>query len=271
MMLAAACSGPLLDGPRQTAAYEVEWTSEPDPLVAGVEGAFKLQVLGSDGAPIQDLQQNHDRMVHTVFISRDLRTFVHRHHEDYAELTADDLRAARFRFPLTLPAAGDYLVAFDYAHRNLWLQSTSTLAVAGAPDQQPTPDVDVQPTQLVDDVLVALNWEADPVAGREARWTARVLDDEGAPVTDIVQYLGADGHSVFVTADSTWIAHTHAWVPGVENMSPSMDMEHVYDGPEIPFRYTFPTSGMYRMWVQFVRRPDPGHVYNASFAFEVAE
>lgn len=52
-------------------------------------------------------------------------------------------------------------------------------------------------------------------------------------------------------------------------MTPGMTMPHVYDGPDLPFHYTFPVSGTYKMWVQFVRASAPDTIYAVPFAFTI--
>ncbi|MFZ5482430.1 MAG: hypothetical protein ACOZNI_37050 [Myxococcota bacterium] len=249
-------------------AYEVPFGTEPDPLVAGEEGTLQWRVLDEDGCAIEDLQQSHERIGHVLVVSADLDSFQHVHHEDYAELTADDLRSSTYHLPLTVPTSGDYLVVLDYAHRNRWLQATEVLTVAGEPAQRDAPEEDFSTVVTADDVEVALTWIAEPVAGYEASWQVH-LTSGGADVTDLVQYLGADAHAAAVSADFAWAGHTHAYVQGMETMTPTMEMPHAYDGPDVLFKTVFPTPGLHGMWLQFTRAGDPSHVYTAPFRFVV--
>ncbi len=255
--------------PLSPLGYAVEWSTAPLPLEAGAEGEFTLQVLGDDGEPVDDLQQNHERMVHTVFVSADLRTFVHAHQEDHEPITALDLRSAKFSFPLALPAAGEYVVAFDYAHRNQWLQTLDRLRVGGSPAQEAEPDLRGGETWSGEGLSATLAWDAPPTVGVTASWDVVLRTDAGEDVTDLVQYLGADGHCVFVSADLEWLTHTHAWSEGIEDMAPSMEMPHLYPGPAVPFRAAFPVEGGWRMWCQFARGA-PDEVVTVTFPFEVA-
>jgi hypothetical protein len=256
-------------GSREVTDYELVWSTAPDPLVATETGEFTIEIRDQDGRPIEDLQRNHERMVHTMFVSADWSTFVHTHHEDYAELTVDDIRAATFHFPLTLPFAGPYLILFDYAHQNQWIYDSSLIEVTGTPVQASAPDTTPSARAEVDGTVAELLWSIEPRAGYEAAWTIRFTGPDDAPVTDLVPVLGADAHCAVVSADLGWGSHTHAWFPDMANMSPSMEMPHLYDGPEVPFVYTFPAAGAYRMWVQFARAADPENVSVAPFTFVV--
>ena len=249
--------------------YEVRWQTDPDPLAAGAPGTFTLQVTDPDGVPIEDLQQNHERMVHTLVISQDLTSFQHLHHEDFAALTAEDLRAATFHFPLTVPLAGPYLLSFDFAHRDQFQNRTDLLTATGSPAQATSPQLPTSDTAQDGDVIGTLTWDSAPIAGYETSFTVHLTDTDGAPITDLVQWLGADAHAALVKADLSWVSHTHAWYPGMENVTPGMEMPPIYPGPDLPFHYTFPLGGDHKMWVQFTRAADPSRVYTLAFAAAV--
>lgn len=256
--------------PHDVTAYDLTWSADPAPFGATDEGTFTIQVTDQDGHAIEDLQQNHERMVHTMFVSADWTSFSHVHHEDFAELTVDDLRAATFQFPLTLPVAGPYLVMFGYAHQNQWLFAEDVMEVGGEPVQVASPDTTVNTEVLVEDLLVTLAWTVEPLAEYQASWTVTISESDGTPVEDLVQYLGADAHCALVNEAITWGSHTHAWFPDMDSMAPGMEMPHLFSGPDVPFAYVFPTGGTYKMWIQFTRESVPGVVYQAPFVFEVA-
>lgn len=256
-------------GPHEVTGYEALWSTDPDPLVAGETGQMQVQIVDQLGFPIENLQVNHDRMVHTVIVSRDWSSFSHVHHEDYADLTADDLRNSTFRFPLTLPVAGSYFVMFDYAHQDAWLQSTADMDVDGSPAQEQAPDTTPTTVAEVGGLVVTLTWEVPAQIGVESAWSLNIQTEDGEDVTDLTQYLGADGHAAIVNQSTTAGTHTHAWFPGVGEMAPSMEMPHQYPGPYLPFHFVFDEPGPHKMWVQFARE-STGEVYTAPFVFDVA-
>jgi hypothetical protein len=250
-------------------SYAVEWEADPE-LSAGQESDVTLRVRDQRGCPIEDLQTAHERVVHTLLISADLSSFQHIHHEDFVALTADDLRTSTFHFPFTPPLAGDYRLVFDYAHRNEYQTSTDWASAGGAPAQEPDLALDYDTVSTHDGLTVELRWDIEPFAGFEAAWTAVVTDEAGQDVTDLVQWLGADAHAAVASADLEWVSHTHAWYPGMEDAAPGHPMAHLYDGPELPFHYTFPNAGPHKMWVQFTRAGAPDEPFVFEFAFDVA-
>ncbi|MES2642438.1 MAG: hypothetical protein V4850_23345 [Myxococcota bacterium] len=276
LLLACAQSGDTGDSEVPEAActasgtgYAIPSWTDPSPVEAGDEVEYWLTIEDDAGCAIEDVQQAHERMVHTMLISRDLSSFQHLHHEDYYALTAEDLRSGTFHFPVTFPLAGDYLALYDFAHENEYQYLTTWLTVGGAPAQMEAPVLDPSIVREVEGMRVELRWDVEPYAGYEASFTVTITED-GQDVTDLAQYLGADGHAAFVSHDLGFATHTHAWFPGMGDMAPGMEMPHLYSGPELPFHYVFPSPGQYRMWVQFARAADPERPFTVPFDFEVA-
>jgi len=251
--------------------YDVRIAIDPEPPVAGETATFQVSVLDGNECPVDDLQQSHTRMIHSIFVSADLEDFQHVHQEDFEDITADDLATATFHFPISFPTAGDRLVIEDFAHLNRFLQTTEHLTVAGTPAQLPEPKIDLATTVAFRDVVVEFVWEIRPVFGAEAHLAAYVRDDDGNDVSDLVPWLGADAHVVFVSADLTEAGHSHAWSEGMDQMSPGMKMPALYPGPFLPFHYTFSEPGLHKGWIQFAREGDPEDEYTVPFMFEVAE
>ncbi len=263
-----AC-GPTIPG--TTTAYSVLWSTDPDPVVAGEQAQFTEQIVDQNGCPVGDLQQNHERMVHNIFVSSDWTSFTHTHQEDFTPITADNLKTATFSFPVTLPLSGRYFTMFDYAAEDKWLQTNDAITLTGSPAQAAAPDLTVNDCVTVNGVTACIAWTTQPVATYEADWSMTITLADGTPINDVTQYLGADAHCVIVDSTTTWGSHTHAWFPDMNSMTPGMQMPHLYDGSSpIPFVYTFPAAGTYKMWVQFVRSADPTYVYDMPFVFTVA-
>ncbi len=277
MLLLLACTGgPESAEPEDSAepipsAYEVRWSTAPDPLIAGQEGSFSLQVTDQDGRPIDDLQQSHQRMIHAIFISSDLEDFQHLHQEDYETITADNLKNASFSFPITPKLATEYRIAFDYAHRNRYQHTEAGLRVVGEPAALESPILEELSIAEDRGLRAELSWDVPPAAGYEAAWRVNITEvDGGEEVTDLVQWLGADAHAVTADVGLNAVGHTHAWFPGMEDAPPGHDMPHQYTGPDVPFHYSFERAGAQKMWIQLSRADAPDTPYLFPFVFTVA-
>ncbi len=248
--------------------FQVEAWSVPSPPQAQEEAELWYTIEDQDGNPIPDLQQSHTRMVHVFVISEDLHTFHHRHHEDFHPLTATDLETATYHFPETFPTSGNHLLAYDFAYANQYHLKTGWVEVGGDLPQQARDDTPY--SESTDGgVTGALTWTTPPLPGYPSSFSVHLTDDLGEEITDIVQFLGADAHCALVRDDLSFVSHTHAYVEGMESMPPSHTMPHEYPGPELPFRFTFPAAGTYKIWVQFAREADPEVPFTLPFVFEV--
>ncbi len=266
-----ADTGEVIDsGAGEITSYVVNWWTDPEPMIAQEGAEFYTQITDQGGNSIEDLQTNHERIVHNIFVSADLESFTHTHMEDFYTLTVDDLRNSTFHFPLTLPLSGSYLGIFDYAHENQWLKSTDLIDVGGDVPQLSAVNQDFSTSRASGDLEVSITWDVAPIAGYESAFTVHVQTATGEDVTDLIQYLGADAHMAVVAEDLSFASHTHAWFPGMEDMSPTMDMPHLNPGPDLPFHFTFGAAGTYKMWVQFVRESDPENVHAVPFMFVVS-
>lgn len=255
------------DFPPLPGVYDVEVTLTPEPAVAGEPADVRYTIL-RDGEPVQDLQIAHERLVHVFVIRGDLETFEHKHHEDYATVTADDLRTATFHFPETFSASGPFVLAFEWASENRYHTDRVDVSVAGDVPQLAAPVGEPADVATSGDVTASLRWDTEPAAGQESAFSL-VIEDPAGPVADLVPWLGADAHLAIASLDLAQVSHTHAWVPGMENAPPSHAMPHLYNGPEIPFRFAFPTSGTYKLWAQFARSTDPTTPFTMPFIVEI--
>ncbi|MEQ1503572.1 MAG: hypothetical protein ABMB14_15145 [Myxococcota bacterium] len=255
--------------PEPTGDYDVLVATDPDPASTAASTEVYLTVLGPDGAPVDDLQAAHERIVHTFLISDDLSQFAHLHHEDFYPITVDDLRAATYHFPYAFPLGGDWLAYSEFAHQNVFHIDSNWLTVEGEPAQADEPVLEpFASTVTVGDVTAELVWDAGPFPDAQSAFHLHLTTAAG-DVTDIVQWLAADGHGAVARSDLGYVVHTHAWVPGMDQMSPSMVMEHTYDGPDLPFKVVLGGSGAYKMWIQFARSGDPDAPYTIPVTFRV--
>jgi hypothetical protein len=257
------------DYPPLPGIYDVLVDVTPEPPVALEPAEVQYQVL-RDGAPVEDLQIAHERLVHVFVLRGDLETFDHTHHEDFAAVTADDLRTATFRFPHTFSASGPFVLAFEWASENRYHTDRVDVLVAGDVPQLDAPEATPVDVVVRDDVTARLRWDTAPVVGQEAAFTV-VLEDDAGPVTDLVQWLGADAHLANASLDLEIVGHTHAWVPDMDEAAPSHTMPHLYPGPEIPFRHTFPAAGTYKLWAQFARSGNVETPYTMPFIVEIPQ
>ncbi|MEV0582639.1 hypothetical protein [Nonomuraea sp. NPDC050310] len=187
---------------------------------------FRFTVTGPDGKPVTDYAVEHEKKLHFIVVSRDLGSFQHLHPEEAG--------GGVWSVPLTLPEAGVYRAFADFKPTG---QSGLTLGAdlyaSGAFQAKPLPAA--SRTTKVGDYTVTL--DGDLVPGRSSKLTLRVTKD-GKPVTDLQPYLGAYGHLVALRAGDLAYLHVHP-------------EESKAAGPEIVFFAEVPSTGDYRLFLDF--------------------
>lgn len=202
-------------------------------LRAAQESELRFAVRDGSGRPVTAYQREHDKELHLILASRDLATYRHLHPTRAADGT--------WSTPVTLPAAGDYRVFADFtpgAKNSPDLTLGTDLAVAGAyrPAELPEPSR----TATVDGYTVTLNGNLRPGAAGDLTFG---VSRAGRAVTDLQPYLGAYGHLVALRAGDLAYLHVH---PDGEAGDGGTE-----PGPEVSFTATAPSSGTYRLFLDF--------------------
>jgi hypothetical protein len=197
---------------------------------------LRFRVLDTAGQPVHDFAEEHGAQLHLIIVRRDLTGYQHLHPRLDASGT--------WSIPLSLPAAGAYRMFADFQTGAKHLTLGADLFVPG--DFQPRALPAPTSVASVDGYEVALT-EAEP--GRLHFSVRR----DGTEVTDIQPYLGARGHLVALREGDLAYLHVHP----EEGPTP---------GAGISFVAEYPSSGSYRLFLQFKHA---GRVHTAEFTREV--
>ena len=216
-----------------------------DTLPAGPAAPVAFRILGPDGSAVTAFDESHDEDLHLIAVRRDLTGFQHVH----PALASDGTWTTPLALtPGTWRLFADFVPAADGENRTLG----ADLAVPGPYDPAPLPTE--SRTVEVDGYTVTL--DGDLVAGEESELTLSVSRD-GRPVTDLQPYLAAYGHLVVLRDGDLAYLHVHpAGEPGDGTTEP---------GPDVTFFSTAPSSGTYRLYLDF-KHGDA--VHTAAFTVE---
>ena len=206
----------------------------------GVPVSFTIE--GPDGRPVTAYDVDHGKQLHLIAVRRDFDGFQHVHPtlaQDGTWSTELDLTPGAWRLFADFNPTG-----------GVGLTLGTDLSVAG--DYQPRPEAAQVRTARVDGYTVTLDGRLEP--GADATLTLTVARN-GRPVTDLQPYLGAYGHLVALREGDLAYLHVHPdGAPGDGTTEP---------GPEVEFEAAVPSSGDYRLFLDF--RHD-GVVHTAAFA-----
>ena len=229
---AVATAAPTVPGGLTAARDGYALQLEVDRLTAGATQELRFVVTGPDGHPLTDYTPTHDKPLHLIVAGRDLIEFHHVHpHLDEAGTWSVDLG---------LSQAGAYRVFADFKPGGQEAPITlgTDLLVSG--DYAPAALPPVSNTSVVDGYTVDLEGALEP--GKDSVLTLTVKKD-GEPVDDLEPYLGAYGHLVALRAGDLAYLHVHPdGAPGDGKTEP---------GPEIGFVVDVPTTGAYRLFLDF--------------------
>lgn len=198
-------------------------------LPAGNETPLTFRVLGPDGSPVTRYDESHEQDLHLIAVRRDLAGFQHVH--------PTLAPAGTWTTPLALTPGSwrvfaDFVPTADGENRILG----ADVAVAG--DFTPALLPAESRTSEVDGYTVTLDGELP--AGAESELTLSVSRG-GVPLTDLQPYLGAYGHLVALRAGDLAYLHAH---PADDGGS----------GPRIRFLTTAPSTGTYRLFLDFTHQ-----------------
>ncbi|GAB2947070.1 hypothetical protein GCM10027280_39850 [Micromonospora polyrhachis] len=194
-------------------------------------GEFAFRIIGPDGQPVTAFDVEHEKRMHLIVARRDLSGFRHVH----PELSPDG--TWRVTSPLGKPGSWRAFADFKPTGGEA-LTLGVDVAVPGAftPKPLPTPTT----TATVDGYTVTLDGTLTP--GTTSKLTLNVSRD-GDPVTDLQPYLGAYGHLVALRDGDLAYLHVHPdGTPGDGKTQP---------GPAITFHTEVPSSGTYRLFLDF--------------------
>ncbi|MFG1958605.1 hypothetical protein [Nonomuraea sp. NPDC049028] len=217
-------------------------------LKPGEPADFQFTVTGPDGKPVTDYKVEHDKKLHFIVVSRDLGTFQHLHPTEAGN--------GVWSVKLTLPDAGTYRAFADFSPVGGEALTLGTdLAAAG--DYEPKALPGESRTATVDGYTVTLDGDLAP--GQSSKLTLKVAKD-GKPVTDLQPYLGAYGHLVALRAKDLAYLHVHPDGEPGDGKTPA--------GPEIVFYAEVPSTGDYRLFLDFQH---DGEVRTADFTLGAGE
>lgn len=247
--------------------YEVLLKTSPNP-VAGkpVELAFTIRYADTKKL-VTDFETIHERLLHLILVSDDLAWFEHQH-----PVRGTD---GIFRKTWTFPRPGNYTLYADFTPADGDNQvKPLPLLIGGGEARTSALTPDAKRAKQIGDYRVELAVRPSVLTmEKPVMLTYTIKDRQGRPVRDIQPFIGAPGHLIAISEDRKEVVHTHAisgsaghpMEKGALQVTPAMATEK---GPAFSFKLTTPTSGLYKVWAQFMHR---NRVLTVPFTFLVQD
>lgn len=239
-------------------SYQLEVTSDTTNINPKTATKFSFRVKDTSGEVFKKYEIAHEKLMHFIGVRKDLANFLHLH-PDYNEATGE------FTVMIPFPDDGPYRLFPDF-----------TPGVEN-PDKQPVtlftdvevgnsanyyvqsvvPDSEVKKTY--GEYNISFDFPKDVQKEKEVTFGVSVAQN-GQPVTNLENYLGALGHSVILKEGTLDFIHTHALDSKSTDTTQAHDQQQAQhgsttqgtdQGPKISFSTTFPESGVYKIFTQF--------------------
>ncbi len=206
-------------------------------LERGRAEELRFRVVDARGEVLRAFDVEHEKRMHLIVVRRDLTGFQHLH-----PAMDDD---GTWSTSLRLDEAGSYRVFADFVRDGEATTLAGDLRVDGAADLRPLPPP--EPHAVSDGGYDVGLDSSDARPGHESELRFSISKD-GEPV-DTEPYLGAGGRLVALREGDLAFLHVH----------PS-------DEQSVAFSATFPTSGRYRLFLQFQHE---GRIQTVAFTHAV--
>jgi P-type Cu+ transporter len=250
----------------QAPSFRAELATSPATVQAGQPSSLSLIVRDSRGKVVSDLPLMHEKPMHLIAVSRDLREFAHLHPEPQPD--------GSYQISHTFPSGGPYKLFVDYTPKgSAQVFSPLALSVEGQAAPGASLEAEALPIQkVVSGLRVTMSAQEPLRAGKGAVLQFSAVDaGTGAPITDLEPYLGAMAHFVIVSEDTADFLHAHPLALGAgEHAHASGAHAHGHGGQNggatLGANTTFPREGTYKVWAQLQRA---GKVITVPFVVRV--
>jgi hypothetical protein len=219
---------------------------------------YSFSIIDDQGNTLKDFALEHEKLLHLIVVRKDLKEFQHVHpnlNQSTGQFTLNDL---------IFPATGPYRIFADFTASGAQKDADGMLLNTVVYQDVNVGDVNsytAQPlgttekNKIFNDYNVTLSTNPQSLSPGVNLVTFKVSQN-GKPVTNLEDYLGALGHSVILKENTLDYIHTHA----LEDVS-------VKQTGKIDFHVEFPSIGNYKIFTQFKHN---GKVITTDFVVTVS-
>ena len=256
--------------------YSLKFTSQTTNLQPNQQITITYTIVDEKGNILKDFALDHTKLMHFIVVRKDLQDFQHIH-PDFNKDTGE------FTIPVTFPENGTYRLFADFTPANGQKDAQGNILgvtpyqdvnigdISHYTPQAVTPDS--QSTKTVGEFQITYLLPSQVKIGTSTTMKLSVAKN-GQAVTGMQQYLGAIAHGILLKQDSLDFAHLHDMGMGDMGSMQGMNMQDMNmgnanitnTGPDISFNYTFPSSGIYKLFTQF---QESGNVITTDYTLQV--
>jgi len=225
--------------------YEMQFATTPASPASGAASqlVFTPKIKGNEAAPVP-LDEVHGEKLHLILVSKDLDWYNHLHPEYQSD--------GSYVVSETFPNGGEYTLFADYTPSGGDNQvQRYSVTVSGAPKAMKTFNAQSLTTQT-DNYSVTLQPSEGKFLTNNTNHIGVQVMQNGKPVTDFEEVMGAKGHLVIISGDGQNYLHVHP-----DEVDGKLDLHTSFDQP-----------GLYRAFFQFQTN---GKLHTSYFTLDVKE
>ncbi len=256
----------------------VEFKTNPQTATANEPTELAFTIKTASDETVKDLQIVHEKPMHLLVVSEDLKEFYHLH----PEVQTDGVYKTSFTFP----NGGNFRLYADFTPTDSAQVVRNFPFTVSGNQRSPVELIsDEKLEKTVNGLRVTMKPDSNLAANKEMMLSFQVTDaNTNKPVTDLENYLGAKAHFVVISRDLQEFVHAHPMsmdnVKGAEHSHEmnSMPQEKPHSHAEklngvesesiVSAQVTFPKVGLYKIFAQFQRA---GNVFTVPFTVNVKE
>ena len=243
-------------GPIQShRSYSVKSDLAGKTYTSNIPNEYSFSIVDERGDTLKDFAITHTKPMHVIVVRKDLAYFQHVH-PDYSTTTGTFTLK-----DLTFPADGEYRTFADFAAEGgqkdamgMPLGITLSEDVKVGTTYSPKSIGTEEKAKTFEGYQVSLNTHDQLISGQESMLMFS-LSQNGKPVTDLEEYLGALGHSVILKEGTLDFIHAHPIE--IQNQTGT-----------VSFMVNFPEGGKYKAFTQFQKN---GKVFTTDFVVTVTQ
>ena len=240
-------------------SYCIKSDSSGKTYAVNTPNGYSFSIVDDQGNTLKNLEITHTKQMHVIVVRGDLANFQHLHPEY-------DPNSGRFTVDIMFPSDGRYRVFADFVPRGgqmgpdgvpLGVTISEDISVGNVGAYVPQPLENEQHVKTFDVYDVTLSTMPQSLKSGEEAMLTFSLNQNGKPITDLEEYLGALGHSVALREETLDFIHAHP-----------MDNSLADQRGKVAFMVTFPQEGTYKIFTQFQRN---GKVFVTDYVVYVAK
>lgn len=227
-------------------SYEIEITSNTSDIKPKQKATIQYRIKNDKREILRDFETVHEKIMHFIVVRKDLTNFQHLH-------PVFDTGTGEFSVDVDLPEAGPYRLFPDFTPgvenpQKLPVTVYQDIDVGDSSKYYARSVVpDNEQTKTYGDYKITTRFPKDAKKQTEITYSLNISQN-GNPVTNLENYLGALGHSVIIKESTLDFIHTHS---GDMVMDEEMMREMGHSTEDIQFTTTFPEAGIYEIFTQF--------------------